>query len=84
MGKSTLEEYDPMTDTWKEVASMPTARYWPSSSVVDGKIYVVGGSPGGGALLPTMEEYTPEGWQPKAVSPRGKLATTWGEEKTRK
>jgi N-acetylneuraminic acid mutarotase len=41
---STVEEYDPATDTWTEKAPMPAARLVHSTSVVDGKIYVIGGA----------------------------------------
>jgi len=42
---STVEEYDPATDTWTTKSEMPTGRYQHSTSVVDGRIYVIGGSP---------------------------------------
>ena len=41
---STVEMYDPKTDTWERKADMPTARTDPSTSVVDGKIYAIGGT----------------------------------------
>jgi N-acetylneuraminic acid mutarotase len=41
---STVEEYDPATDTWTAKSDMPTARGFHSANVVDGKIYVIGGS----------------------------------------
>jgi N-acetylneuraminic acid mutarotase len=43
---STLA-YDPVTDKWAEKAPMPTAREHLASSVVDGKLYVVGGRSNG-------------------------------------
>ena len=68
---------------------MPTAKMAFDTAVVRGKIYVIGGLTELGVkrngqtleLLEekqsaTVEEYTPEGW-PFAVSPQGKLATTW-------
>ena len=39
---STVEMYDPKTDTWERKTDMPTSRT-PSTSVVDGKIYAIGG-----------------------------------------
>ena len=42
---STVEEYDTATDTWTTKSEMPTARGWHSAGVVDGRIYVIGGSP---------------------------------------
>lgn len=41
---STVEEYDPATDTWTTKSEMPTARACHHASVVDGRIYVIGGS----------------------------------------
>lgn len=41
---STVEMYDPKTDTWERKADMPTARTGVSVSVVDGKIYAIGGT----------------------------------------
>lgn len=35
--------YDPSTDTWENKASMPTARFYMQASVVDGKIFLIGG-----------------------------------------
>jgi nitrous oxidase accessory protein NosD/N-acetylneuraminic acid mutarotase len=41
----TNEVYDTTSDTWETKKSMPTARSWLSASVVNGKIYVIGGDP---------------------------------------
>ncbi len=38
-----VEVYDPMTDTWQSKASMPTPRADLCASVVNGKIYLIGG-----------------------------------------
>ena len=40
---STVEMYDPATDTWTQKADMPSTRGGPAIAVVDGKIYVIGG-----------------------------------------
>ena len=40
----TVEMYDPLTDTWTQKADMPTARSYFSTSVMDGKIYAIGGT----------------------------------------
>jgi N-acetylneuraminic acid mutarotase len=37
-------EYDPVADTWKALAPMPTKRGAASAAVVNGKIYVTGGA----------------------------------------
>jgi len=55
---STVEEYDPVTDTWTKKANMPTPRGDLCTAVVDNKIYAIGG-----VVLPvvnklsTVEEY---------------------------
>jgi N-acetylneuraminic acid mutarotase len=54
---STVEEYDPETNTWTTKSPMPTARQAFSASVVNGKIYAIGG--GDVSALPTVEEYDP-------------------------
>jgi len=43
---STVEEYDPKKDTWTTMMDMPTARFHFDSSVVEGRIYAIGGQPG--------------------------------------
>ena len=42
-GISTIEEYDPQTNTWRQVADMPTPRYYPKAAVANDTIYVFGG-----------------------------------------
>ena len=86
-----VEEYDPAADKWAEKKAMPTKRRHLAAATVRGKIYAIGGSKeianaqgfgeAPGDAVGTVEEYTPEGW-PFAVSPQGKLATTWGTLKT--
>jgi N-acetylneuraminic acid mutarotase len=41
---STVESYNPATDTWTKKANMPTERIGHHASVINGKIYVIGGS----------------------------------------
>jgi N-acetylneuraminic acid mutarotase len=63
------EVYDPETDTWETKASMPTARDTLKANVANGKIYLIGGYPGG-----TLNEvYDPEtdSWTTKASAPTG-------------
>ena len=57
----TVEMYDPSTDTWTQKADMPTPRSYLSTSVVDGKIYAMGGVPRTHELprLETVEVYDP-------------------------
>ena len=40
---ATVEMYDPKTDTWQRKADMPTRRSGVAVSVVNGKIYAIGG-----------------------------------------
>ncbi|MBI1923874.1 hypothetical protein HYR99_06450 [Candidatus Poribacteria bacterium] len=65
---------------WTKKADMPTARNSLSTSVVDGKIYAIGG------LLPlgVVEEYDTgfAGEEGQSVDPKGKLATSWGKIKS--
>jgi N-acetylneuraminic acid mutarotase len=77
---SKVEEYDPVTDTWTKRADMPTTRIGLSASVINGKIYVIGGARGPGDVCSTVEEYDPGTGQ--SINLKGKLPTTWGETKT--
>jgi N-acetylneuraminic acid mutarotase len=74
-GLSTVEEYDPVNDTWTRKADMPTRRTGLSASVVDGKIYAIGGVTGSPwAGLHTVEVYDPatDTWMRKADMPTGR------------
>ena len=76
LGSSVAEAYDVTTDTWTEVADMPTARARHISVALDGIIYVIGG----GLKWPedafsTVEAFIPDSLS--AVSPQGKLVTVW-------
>jgi N-acetylneuraminic acid mutarotase len=78
---TTVEEYDPQTDTWTPRADMPSLRRCFSTSVVDGKIYAIGGVHyGDKRYLTTVEEYDPmtDTWTPKADMPtaRWNLSTS--------
>ena len=69
--QSSLEEYDPVSNSWRTMASMPTARYSLATAVVNGKIYAVGGGAGGAGqfIYSVNEEFTPPGWPPSEVIP---------------
>src|SRR5258708_653740 len=43
-----VEEYDPVANTWRARAPIPTPRNHAVAGVVNGKIYVIGGRVGGG------------------------------------
>jgi hypothetical protein len=59
----TVEEYDPIADTWTTRASKepPPQRLDPGSALLDGKVYVVGGEKGktAGGPLSTVDVYDP-------------------------
>jgi len=62
-------------DTWTTKADMPTPRWGLSTSVVDGKIYAIGGGQNPfGALLSQVEAYDPatDTWTKKADMPTGR------------
>lgn len=70
---STVEEYDPATDTWTKKSDMPTARWTHSASVVDNKIYIFGGSPSYPfTTINALEVYHPatDTWTQKGTIPR--------------
>ena len=79
VGISTVEEYDPATGRWTKRRDMPTARFGLSTSVVNGKIYAIGGWLGLSATS-TVEEYDPttDIWTKKAEMPtaRGYSSTS--------
>ena len=69
---STVEEYDPATDTWKEKVDMPFAKRGLAASELNGKIYVVGGEgEGGGKFHSSVLEYDPmaDAWREVADMP---------------
>ncbi len=55
-----IDAYDPATDTWTTVASMPTPRTYPAAALgVDGRIHVFGGS--GDGIQSATIAYQPAG-----------------------
>ena len=65
---STVDVYDPRTDAWKQVSSMPTKRSMHGGAALDGKMYAVGGSNYDDRVLSTADVYDPQSnqWQPLA------------------
>jgi Kelch motif len=55
---NTVEEFNPVANTWATKAPMPTARNYLAVALSGGKLYAIGGS-GNSGLLNTVEEYTP-------------------------
>lgn len=71
---STVEAYDPATDTWTRKADMPRVNELLSTSVMGGKIYAIGGQREEGAfrdVYPTVDMYDPatDTWTKKADAP---------------
>ncbi|GEM_PF-4870529 len=64
---STMEVYDPVTNTWTDKASMSVARGNLSLVELNGKLYAIGGGTASGALN-ILEEYDPglNSWTTKA------------------
>lgn len=75
LAATVVEEYDPATDRWTTKASIPGGKHWLSTSVVDGKIYAIGGKVGASASA-TVEEYEPatDTWTRKTNMPTAR----WG------
>jgi len=67
----TVFAYDPQTDTWTKKTDMPTARFAVGTYLVDGRIYVLGGSLGMNSSLATVEVYDPafDTWKTLANMP---------------
>jgi hypothetical protein len=59
---SSVEVYDPATDTWWTMPSMQIKRKLLGAAEVNGRIYEIGGNSQGGfdATLATVEEYDPK------------------------
>ena len=75
---STVEEYDPKSDVWTKKADIPTARDTMAVSVVNGKLYVIGGAFGCDEPTPLVEAYDPltDKWTKKANMPVAKLGSS--------
>jgi N-acetylneuraminic acid mutarotase len=74
---STVEEYDPATDTWARKVDMQTARIHLSTSVVNGKIYAIGGWREPDNLpVSAVEEYDPltDSWTQKTDMSQARFA----------
>jgi len=82
MSVGTVEEYDPVANTWRERSAMPTPRNHAAIGVVDGKIYVIGGRVGAAFIglasdISVVEEYDPttDQWSaPRARMPIARSA----------
>lgn len=60
LGTDTVFRYDPKIDKWVKRADMQKVRHGPGAGVIDGQIYVLGGSTSReGMALTDTEQYTP-------------------------
>ncbi len=77
---SRVEEYDIMTDRWREVSPMPRRLHHAGIGVLNGKLYVIGGFGGTFSWTPSnaIYEYDPvtDRWKTRSPMPtaRGALA----------
>ena len=74
---TSVEAYDPATDTWSTRADIPTPRLAHAVGVIDGSIYAVGGQrPGVNSWLQSVEAYDPatNTWTTKADMPTGRFS----------
>ena len=85
----TVEEYDPLSNTWRVRSPMPTARADPAVGEVDGKIYVIGGRIGSafmrvGSNTDVVEQYDPatDSWGPMRARMPLRVAPVHGEHLT--
>jgi N-acetylneuraminic acid mutarotase len=75
---ATVEEYDPLANTWSNRASMNQMRYGHQAVVLNGKIHALGGraSATSDAPLASVEEYDPvlNTWTSKADMPSPRVS----------
>jgi N-acetylneuraminic acid mutarotase len=78
--ESTVEAYDPVTNTWTIKRSMPTARSELAAGVINGILYAVGGDDDNGNILSTVEAYDPstDTWTTKAPMPTARVGLAGG------
>lgn len=71
---STLEAYDPVSDSWTTKTPMPASRYYLAAAMLDGVLYAVGGHSGSGPLA-KVEAYDPltDTWASKAPLPSARF-----------
>jgi N-acetylneuraminic acid mutarotase len=81
-----VEGYDPITNEWMTLSSMPTTRHHAASAVVDGNIYVVGGRLTGSLINvdvnkkydPVLDQWTTD-LEPMPSKRSGNAATSVNE-----
>jgi len=79
------EEYNPITDTWTNQTSMPTARVDFGIAVYQNKIYCIGGSTSNAGVTGINEVYDPatDTWETKSPmpTPRGQMTASTVDDK---
>ena len=66
---SSVEAFDPQTNSWAAVAPMSTARSCFSFAVVSGKLYAVGGEDADYTTVASVGAYDPQHDRWEAVAP---------------
>jgi N-acetylneuraminic acid mutarotase len=64
-------EYDPVTDTWRELAPLPRAEGSPAAVVFEGRIYVIGGRSGNSDFGDVYDPVTDSWSTGPSIEPRG-------------
>jgi N-acetylneuraminic acid mutarotase len=70
----TVEVYDPATDTWSPAFDMPRIRFGHTASVVDGKMYIIGGggpAPSRSSAIVDVYDPATDTWTTAADRPTG-------------
>ena len=71
---SSIEEYDPKSDTWAKKKDLPVPRSFHSACVIDNRIYIIGGSssfPFSASLTLIMYDPAEDTWTKIAEIPEG-------------
>ena len=73
---NSVYEYNPVSDSWTTKSNIPTPLAFAAASVVDGKIYVIGGAPFGmNSAYKSVYEYNPatDTWTKKSDMPTARF-----------
>jgi probable HAF family extracellular repeat protein len=73
-----LHRYDPATNSWSTLPTAPAAHFQPAVSIINGKLYVVGGNNGGTSpATGRLDVYDPgtNAWQTRTSMPTARFAT---------
>lgn len=75
-----VDVYDPATDTWNPLASLPAPRDHACGAAIDGALIFAGGRTSQNAPLPDVWSYAPgtDAWLPRAPMPTGRGGTGCG------